>query len=316
MEMKTSQMETEIVWSSNEVRPCNMAMTSGGRMFVTINPLTNPETKVYEVLKDKFIVYPNEKFSKGDESKIEAILGIHVDSKDNLWMLDLGSQRFFVWDTNKEKLIKEVLIPSEVVLPTSFMQDFVLDEANNRIIIADMTQGDLKSAPKCAFIVINLETGKAERMAQNHKSMLPDSDGGFALNPIAIDPSGKWIYFGALNGRKIYRVLANSFESEEQLLKDIEYYSPKSYSDGIAVDQQQNVYVTNIEENVISVSNPDGFKTIASLPKGQSWPDGLCIHNDGYVYCTVDQLNRVPAMNNGKDDSQPPYMVVRVQLVE
>lgn len=307
----------ETVMSSDEVRAGNMAYTSTDRLFVSINPLMGADARVYEVMEDgSHKPYPNNTYSKGVNSKIKAIIGIRTDSQDNLWLLDMGAQQFVVWDTKNEKLLKTVAIPNDVVKPTSFLQDFVIDEKNEHIIIADMTQGDLKSAPESAFIVIDMMSGKARRMAQNHASMMPDIDGGFALNPIAIDPKFKWVYFGALNGKTVYRVAAKKFKSEKALSAGIKAYATKSYSDGIAVDNNGNVYVTNIEKNELGVTNSkDGYRTIATLPKGQSWPDGLWI-KDGYLYSTVDQLNRVPAMNNNKDDSKGPFIIVRTPLVE
>lgn len=306
-----------VQFSSSTVRPGNMAITSNGRMFTTQNPLLAPSSKIYEIKKDgETVPYPNDEYVTGENSVIKAVIGIRADSKDNLWFLDMGAKQFVVWNTVKEKLVKTIALPDEVVLATSFLQDFVLDEKHNRLIIADMTQGDLKSPPTPAFIVVNTEDGSAKRMAQGHKSMMPDVDGGFALNPIAIDPSFEWVYYGALNGKSIYRTPADAFDSEEKIIAGIEKYGTKSFCDGITVDKNQNVYVTNIEEQAIAVSNKDGFRNIATLPEGQTWPDGLYIGNDGYVYSTVDQLNRIPALNNGKDDSQPPYLIIKTPLVK
>ena len=84
----------------------------------------------------------------------------------------------------------------------------------------------------------------------------------------------------------------------------------------ITFAESYNHDITNIEEQAISVSNKNGFKNIATLPQGQTWPDGLYIGNDGHIYSTVDQLNRIPALNNGKDDSKPPYLIIKTPLVK
>ncbi|MEO1436049.1 MAG: L-dopachrome tautomerase-related protein, partial [Bacteroidota bacterium] len=201
----------ETVFSSETVRPCNMAISTSGRMFITINPLTSPDTKVYEINEQdgSFRPYPNETYSVGETSTIQAIIGIKTDSKDQLWLLDMGKNQFIVWDTKAEQLVKTIPIPDQVLTPASFLQDFVIDEKHERVIIADMTQGDLQSAPVPAFIVVDQKTGLASRLAQGHPSLLPEMDGGFGLNPIAIDPNNEWIYFGALHGRTIYRASAS-----------------------------------------------------------------------------------------------------------
>lgn len=310
-----AQNMAETVVSSDEVRAGNMAITTSGRMFVSINPLMGADVRVYEIMEDgSHKPYPNDKYAKGENAIIKGIIGIRTDKKDQLWLLDMGAKQFIVWDTNTEQLVKTIDIPENMVKPASFLQDFIIDEKRDRVIIADMTQGDLKSAPEPAFIVIDTNTGNAKRMAQNHPALLPDFEGGFALNPIAIDPNFKWVYFGALNGRTVYRVAAKDFNNEEALKAGITAYADKSYSDGIAADNSGNVYVTNIEKSELGVTNDkDGFKTLASLPEGQSWPDGLWIKGD-YLFSTVDQLNRVPAMNNGKDDSVGPFIIVKTKL--
>lgn len=171
----------EIAFSSETIRPGNMAFTSDGRMFVTINPLTSPNVKVYEINRQggQSKAYPNDEYVTGGNSVMKAVIGIRTDRADNLWLLDMGAKQFVVWDTHNEKLVKTIAIPEEVLTPASFLQDFIIDEKHGRVIIADMTQGDLKSAPTPAFV---------------------------------------------------------------------KKYSTKSYCDGIAVDQSQNVYFTNIEE--------------------------------------------------------------------
>lgn len=311
--------ETEVFAKFHEHRPGNMAISNDGRIFATNTPLIAPETKVFELLSNgKTKAYPNDKVSHGKDSTIKATIGIRVDKNNNLWILDMGVKQFVVWNINENKLTKTIKIPEEVTTPTSFLQDFVLDEKRNRVIIADMTQGDLKSAPTPAFIVVDMNTGKASRVAQSHASMMPEIEGGFALNPIALDPSFEWLYFGALNGRKVYRVKASSFDNEKEVANNIEYYAPKAFSDGMTVDKYQNIYSTNIEQNAIGFSNDkDGYKIIAKVPAGQSWPDGLVVNEkDGYLYGTVDQLNRTAALNGGKEEGTGTYMIVRTPLIK
>lgn len=296
-------------------RPANLTISKEGRIFVSMHPLINPTIKLIELsAMGSKNVYPNKEYSLGNNSIIGATIAVKVDSKGNLWVLDLGKKQFIIWDTIKNKLKNIIKIPSNVLTKASFLQDFVLDEKRNRAIIADMTQGDLKSKPEPAFVVVNIKTGLSKRFAQAHKSMMPDFDGGFALNPIAIDPEFNWVYYGAIHGKKIYRIPASSFDSEKNVIKNIKEYAPKSYSDGIAVDKNQNVYITDIEKQVIGVSNKNTYKIIAKLPENQTWPDGLAVANDGYVYATVNQLDKTAALNNKKEEGVSPYLIVKTKL--
>jgi len=65
------------------------------------------------------------------------------------------------WNTQADALHKIIDIPSDVVTPISFLQDFALDEERGQIYIADMTFTAPASDLKPAFIVINIETGAA-----------------------------------------------------------------------------------------------------------------------------------------------------------
>ncbi|KAB7888862.1 L-dopachrome tautomerase-related protein [Poseidonibacter ostreae] len=312
--------ETEVFAKFEKQRPGNFVISKDGRLFATNTPLINPETKVFELsAMGTAKPYPNDEFSHGKDSIIKATIGIRIDANNNLWVLDLGARQFIVWNIEENKINKIIKIPADVTTSTSFLQDFVLDEKRNRVIIADMTQGDLQSAPTPAFVVIDMDTGKASRVAQNHPSMMPEIEGGFALNPIAIDPNFEWLYFGAMHSKKVYRVKASFFDNEKEVAKNIKYYAPKSYSDGMTVDKGQNLYITDVINNAIGFSNDkDGYKIIAKVPKGSSWPDGLVINEkDGYLYGTVDQLNRTAALSpDKKDESTAPFLIVRTELIK
>ena len=314
--LSANQIDVAEIVTSFDERPGNVAISKEGKVYLSIHPFLNPDTKVVELtLNGKITAYPNSEYSKGKGSINKSILGIKVDTSGNLWMLDLHKNQFVVWNTKEDRLKKIIKIPNDVLKPASFLQDFVIDEKRNRAIIADMTQRDLKSAPEPAFVVVDTISGKSKRIAQNHPSMMPDFKGGFGLDPISIDPEFNWIYFGAVHGKKVYRVPAESFSSEQSVVENIKEYGPKSYSDGIIADAQGNVYITDIEKNAIGLTTTAKYKIIASLPKGQSWPDGFAIGNDGYVYVTVNQLDKVAAFNNGKEQGKSPYLLVRIKAI-
>ncbi len=307
----------EVVFSNESFIPANIAIADNGDMFFSVNPLMDPTTKLYVVRSgsDAYLPYPNAENVVGDNSIIEGVLGLKIDDDDNLWMLDMVDPKFVVWDIESDRLVDTIAIPSEVLRPNSFLQDFVIDEDNNRVIIADMTMATEGVTSSPAFVVYDMKSGEFARMAERHPSLMAEISGGYDLNPIAIDPDGDWVYFGAMSGRKIYRVLAESFASEAELIDGIEYFGNKSFSDGIVVDDDGNVYIANIEDHVISLFDGENLVSFATLPEGQSWPDGLVI-DDGYIYATVSQLDKSAALGGGSDSTIKPYVVVRTEVVE
>jgi sugar lactone lactonase YvrE len=300
-----------------DARPGNPAITPDGRKILSVHPLDHPKIKMVEVTPEGGTrVYPSAAFSAGENATLKAVIAIRVADDGTAWILDLGAKKLYAWDTKAERLVRTLDIPAEVLRPASFLQDFALDQKRGRAIIADMTQVDLKSAPQPAFVVVDLKTGAARRVADSHPALMPDTKDGLALNPITIDPAYEWVYFGALNGRTIKRVPAAAFDgTASEVAVRIEAYGPKPFSDGITVDGAGNVYITDIEHNAIGVTTPAGYRIIAELPKGQSWPDGFSFGPDGFVYATVNQLDRSAALNGGKDAGKPPFQLVRVKAL-
>ena len=61
------------------------------------------------------------------------------------------------------------------------------------------------------------------------------------------------------------------------------------------------------------MTTPEGYRLIAELPEGQSWPDGFAFGLNGFLYAVVNQLDRSAALNDGKEGGVSPYQLVRVK---
>lgn len=145
---------------------------------------------------------------------------------------------------------------------------------------------------------------------------LGDAPARIGVNPITIDPAYEWIYFGAMNGKSIYRLctsdVLNQSLSEQQLSQRVQRYGDKPISDGITADSAGNIYITDITANALGVTNPEGkYQILYQDNQKLSWPDGLAIGPDGYVYGTVNQLHKSPPLNNGINDAIAPFLIVR-----
>lgn len=294
-------------------RPGNLGISQNGKMIMSAQPLDNPSAKLVQLIADGiYQPYPNAAFASGDQSELKAAIGLKVDDQGVAWVLDMGARVLFSIDTDTDEVVGRFQIPEAALKDTSFLQDFALDQKRNRVIIADMTQGDLKSAPVPAFVVIDLDTGATRRVAESHPSMMPTMEGGFALNPITIDSDYEYVYFGALHSKTMYRVPAASFDGDSSAVAGtIERFGPKNYNDGSTIDTAGNVYNADVENNAYGVISPDGeYRLIARLPEVQSWTDGITVGSDGYFYSSANQLDRTAALS-GSETGTGEYLVVR-----
>jgi len=344
-----SKPQLEVVASFSTERPGNIAVSKKGRVFITMSDPTASKYVVKEILPDGNIrIFPDTAWtSKPSQQSIKGInrtIGIQI-SKEILWVLDIGDNstqpkqapKLIGWDINTRKLHRIFVLPEAVLHPSSFLQDFVIDEKHETAIIADMSLGGMLYPAVPAFVIIDLKTGYSRRILENDKSFQPvdedlnvnrrplshtNSEGQiinphYPLNPITIDAEMKWIYFGALGGEKIFRVatdnVADENLSDKILSERIEYYATKPKSDGIKIDDKGRIYVTDVENNAIGISTPDGYSILVQDNSLISWPDGIAISPNGYLYFTSNQLQNKPWWNNGKDDSKPPFYVLRIK---
>lgn len=315
-------------------RPANPAVSDTGRVFFSQHPLDGPAIKVVELLKNGDIKpFPNVEFNR----ELGNVIGIKV-VKDTLWLLDMGSDKIspqlVSWNISNNKLKKKIPIPASVRRDNSFLQDMAIDTQRQIAYIADMTRGDLIGVSEPAIIAVDLVNGETRRLLENHPTFAPGeamkidlrviahaSENGkitplqLGLNPIAISPDNQWVYYGSVNGKVLWRIasadLANRAMSASTLSGKPERYASKGNSDGIIADDQGNVYVTDVEQHGIGIANSNGYHLLVEDKKLLNWADGLAMGPDGYIYATVNQLHKHPALNSGVNDSNPPYYLVK-----
>jgi DNA-binding beta-propeller fold protein YncE len=346
-----SKAKIEIVSTFPAERPGNVAVSPEGRVFVTMSALGETKYMVKEILANgKAVNFPDTSWimkPQGQSFKgINSTIGIQVSSDNVLWVLDMGNKKstpkqapkLIGWDIKSKKLVHVFPLPDAVLRPTSFLQDFAIDEKNHVAVIADMSIDGLILPAVPAFVVIDLKTGYSRRLLENHTSFQPLDepavvngrpvshtypDGSiyepkYPLNPVSIDKEMNWIYYGAMGAHKIYRIpaaaVADEGLSSEVLEAKIEPYANKPKSDGFKAGSKGEIYVTDIENNAVGVATPNGYTMLAQDKNLLAWPDGVALSPDGYLYIVANQLHNTAWLNNNKDVSNPPYYVLRIKI--
>lgn len=317
-----------------ETPPGNIAIGPEGRMFLSVHGFYNQPLKVVELLMDGSTKpYPTKKWAHAPEDGtigLYGVLGLNVDPRGILWMLDTASQehagRLIGWNTETEKLHRIIYLAKPVITENSFLNDLAIDLKNNAIYIADTGAESI--------IVVDLTTGQARRLLQGSiftkaeeidmviDGKLVEMNGKPArlgINPITIDSENEYVYWGAMSGTAIYRIKADNLNdinlTDSALLARIELYGEKPISDGITVDDAGNVYITSITDDSIGITQPDGsYKTLFQIDT-LSWPDGFAVGPDNYIYVTINELHRSPALNNGQNHSKGEFKVMRFKAI-
>lgn len=323
-----------------EQGPGNIAVTPEGQIIFSHHQFYGPEYRVMELRADGDVTpWPNEEWSSPpgeDGIGLNAVLGLRSDPTGVVWLLDNGGEvpKVVAWNTTTDTLERVIHIPAPATRPGSLHNDLAVDLVNQALYLADVG-GD--TGP--AIVVVDLRTGQSRRVLIGHPSVQAEDipmvvegrpvllgEGADAaparigLNPITIDPSYTWVYYGAMHGDDIWRIrardLADASLSESELAGRVERYGDKSVSDGISVDAGGHIYVTDVENNAIGVTGPSGtYRTYVQHDEHLVWADGISAGPDGWMYATVNKLNRSAVLNGGEALSEAPYYIVRFRAV-
>ena len=314
--------------------PGNVAVTPEGRIIMSQHQFYGAPLRVVEVLDDGSVVpFPNEAWSSEPNSEgigLNTVLGLRSDENGVVWMLDRSDGegqpgKIVGWDTQNDELYQVIYIPQPIIPDSPFLNDLAVDLDHNAIYITDTANGD-----DSALIVVDLTTGFSRRVLEGDVSTRPEDiplivderiinmagePAKIGVNPITVDPNNEWVYYAPMSGTSLYRIatedLLDTSLSPEELSSRVERYGDKPICDGITIDGAGNVYITSITNNAIGVVDETGEYQILYQDDLLSWTDGMAFNADDYVYVTVSQLHNSPPLNNGNNDAEPPFYLVR-----
>ena len=307
----------------------NVAVNRDGRIFFTIHPESRPVgNKLMEYVRGAAVPFPS---GAAQSELFDTVLGLAIDRFNRLWTIDHGNHgmrpaRIVAIDLDTNVVIREQTLSPDIAPAGSFLQDLQVSADGRTVVIADASFW--RKSP--AIIVYDVETGDARRVLESHASvsaedyMIRSQDrdmkflGGVAslrggIDGIALGP--EWLYYGALSGSGLFRIrlsdLRNADLPPSQLANRIERYSDKPLSDGLSVDVQGNIYITDVEHSsVFVVGAQRNLKTLIQSPDIR-WPDALSFGPDGYLYLADSALPELILQSREHIEASGPYRIFR-----
>lgn len=309
----------------------NVAVSRDGRIFFTIHPESRPEHhKLVEWRNNKAVPYPDEATQK---NHFRTPLGLAIDQQNRLWTIDHGFHglekvRLSAFDLGSNKLVHDHVFPDRIAGPGSFLQDLQVDSKGETVYVADVSF--LRRNP--AIVVYDIQKKSARRVLESDPSVSPQDwvirnpikemvflGGLITLKPgvdgIALDKQDEWLYYAPVAHEDLSRVrtadLKNPQLTAQELSQRVERFSKKPLSDGILVDQEGNIYITDVEHGSVMRVGPDGnLKTVIRSNRIR-WADGLSLGPDGYIYLADSALPHVMLQSKNHIRSQAPYYIFR-----
>lgn len=309
----------------------NVAVNATGRVFFTVHPEARPQgNKLLEYVDGASVPYPD---GSSQARLFDTVLGIAVDRRDRLWTIDHGNHgmrtaRLLAFDLNTGELIHDHQF-DEVIAPAgSFLQDLQVSADGRTIVIADASFWRKKPA----IIVYDIGTATARRVLESHHSVSAEDfvirnqeqtmsfGGGIVSLRGGVDGialGDEWLYFAALSGSTLYRVklsdLTDPSAPDAQIAARVEDYATKPLSDGLSLDVDGNVYITDVEHNSIFVVNDEGEPRTLLRSARIRWPDALSFGPSGWLYVADSALSDVILQSHDHIKSRGPYKIFRFQ---
>ncbi|HZR83522.1 MAG TPA: L-dopachrome tautomerase-related protein [Candidatus Binatia bacterium] len=314
--------------------PGNVAVSRSGRVFFTFHPEAGPDVKVAELVDGKPVPYPDAASQKprDDGPSFDTPLALRIDAKDRLWVLDYarhgaGAPKLLAFDLATNRLVHEFEFPSDVAGLGSMLNDCQISPDANRIYIADASIFRNRGA----IVTYDVERRRARRLLEAHPAVqampyvtrVRGRDmvvlGVFTVRPnvdsIALDKRGEWLYFAPVTSTLLYRIRARDLDDEslsnDDLSHRIEVFAEKPMSDGITIDAQDQVYLSDMEHDAIHRLDRQGeLKTLLKSDRIR-WPDGFSFGPGGWLYFTCSSLQEVIFQPRSNVDAHAPYQIFR-----
>jgi sugar lactone lactonase YvrE len=342
----------ELVATSEKFMPRGIFVTDDNRIFICLpRHEANVPFTLTELKNGHLVPYPDVPANRFEQSPnpdgFASVMSARVSNKGLLWVLDSGrvgrhqvphAAKLVAINIATNKIEKVIPLGDDVILTNTFLKDFCLDESkgkNGVAVIADSSpQGDN------AFVVVDLETGKAFRRL--HKDASVRSEPDFVIfvdgemvryrisdtnkvdmlagvSGLALSADKKTLFYSPMASHSFYSVdfdkLCNASLKDKEVAATIKSLGDKiGASDSLAINDKGDIFITDVENNAIWKRSVKGNLTKIAADPRLSWPDRLCLSKDGYLYVTASQLHRSPWYHMDQDLRNRPFQIFRLKL--
>jgi sugar lactone lactonase YvrE len=324
-------------FASKELIINGVTTIPGGRRFVVVQPQKPDQPEIAEITTGSAKSYPDAEWNsrRAGQDGRTAFVGansLRVGPDGALWVVDRGAPGIGApLADGGPKLVRIDLAANRVTRVYD-----LASVAQGASFVDDVRfNGDLAyltDAGRPALIVLDLTTGKARRVLENHPStvaarplmaegrQLIDAKGRPIVvhaDQLEVSGDGRWLYYQPCSGpmsRIETRFLDDPSLDEAALSAHVQRFADTPSTGGTAIDAAGTIYVSDTNRSrILKVSATGEISTLVADPR-LAWVDAMWIDDGGKLWMPAAQLNRTPGLNNGKDAVQWPIRLYSIAI--
>lgn len=338
-----TSVKLEQVFADSIYQITGVAISAKNRLF-TNYPLWTPSIYKYALVEvllgNKTQPYPDAamnswKPGESGKNKWVCVQAPYIDDQDVMWVIDPAAPKLDKVYQQSHKLVKINLGTNKVERTYTF--EGVADEHSylNDVRVDTKRQfAYITNSGTGGIVVVDLKSGKARQLLQNHYSVHTDKDFKFLIDGkelqqdgqpvkfdsdgIALSPDGDLLYYKPLTDTKLYRIkteyLRNDTLSGQKLKGYVEDLGKYIVTDGMEFDKKGNLYLGDPQNSSIVKISPDLKMTTLVKDARLIWPDSYSVSKDGYLYVSCSQIQKTPEHNAGINKRTTPYAIYKIKL--
>ncbi len=300
-----------------------VAVSRDGRVFVNLPRWeTDVPVSVAELGRDGSLTpFPNAAWNAysnlhplavGDH--FVCVQSVTVDPQGFLWVVDPaapgneftkpGGPKLVKIDLHTNAVVQVIHLDAEAAPQGSYMNDVRVSPDGRHAFMTD-------SGQRGALLVVDVAAGTARRVldgdprTQAQPGVVPVVDGhelrrpdhripAFAADGITLDPSGRTLYWQALDGRTLYSLptalLIDPGTAPAAIARAVTTVAATQVADGIWMNERRQLFVTDPGDNAVKMLRPDGRYSVVATDPRLRWPDSMAEGADGAIYVTASHI--------------------------
>jgi len=319
--------------------PGNLAVADNGDVYFNYHPLAKAErfapATVFKWSNGKTEPFPSLEAQK----EFQGTFGMTIDRQGRIWFiepasLDFRHTRISAFDLKTKKRVEFFEFPEG---QASFAEDIRVTADGKYVILPNP---GLFRFTTSSLVIYSVLDRTFYSVKSNHPCLSPENwimktpygpnrllwgllNFAVGIDGIEISEDQKWLYLAPMTNSRLCRlpmaVVLNPSLSTEEFNQRVEGIGHKPMSDGIAIDRDGRVIITDVEHGGIMAFNTT-TKQLSNLGRSKdiAWPDGIVVANEGDVYFTdsaipsyIDPMVRSP--KEVKLQQHRPYFIYRLK---